>query len=215
MAIKFQQKNNQTKTDYLVPAGTHIGRCYKMIHVGTNQYEYNGDLKTKNSIRVSFELPTEMRTFKQDKGEQPLSIDIEYNLTFYEAAKLFKHVNSWRGKTLTPQEIDDFEIDSLIGEPCMLSVTHNVSPKNGKTYANITGVSAMPKGIEAPEQINESFIWDYDTNFSVEAFSEFPNWIQDKITVTPDWAAKQNDLIDSNLLEKVISETNDPNDMPF
>ena len=97
----------------------------------------------------------------------------------------------------------------------MLSVTHNVSPKNGKTYANITGVSAMPKGIEAPEQINESFIWDYDTNFSVEAFSEFPNWIQDKITVTPEWAAKQNDLIDSNLLEKVISETNDPNDMPF
>ena len=215
MAIKFEQKNNQTKTDYTAPAGTHIARCYKMIHVGTRSYEYNGDPKTKNSIWFYFELPTEMRTFDKDKGEQPLSINIEYNLTFYEAAKLFQHVNSWRGKTLTPQEIDDFEIDSLIGEPCMLSVIHNVSPKNGKTYANITAVSAMPKGIEAPEQINESFIWDYDTNFSIEAFNNLPNWIQDMIKETPEWAAKQSELIDSNILEKVVSESNEPNDMPF
>ena len=215
MAIKFEQKNNQTKTDYLAPSGTHIARCYKMIHVGTRSYEYNGDPKTKNSIWFYFELPTEMRTFDKENGEQPLSINIEYNLTFYEAAKLFQHVNTWRGKTLTPQEIDDFEIDSLIGEPCMLSVIHNVSSKNGKTYANITGVSAMPKGIEAPEQINESFIWDYDTNFSIEAFNEFHPFFQDMIKQTPEWDKKQNDLLESGLLEKVISESNDSNDMPF
>ena len=73
----------------------------------------------------------------------------------------------------------------------------------------------MPKGIEAPEQINESFIWDYDTNFSIEAFNNLPNWIQDMIKETPEWAAKQSELIDSNILEKVVSESNDPNDMPF
>jgi hypothetical protein len=35
------------------------------------------------------------------------------------------------------------------------------------------------------------------------------------IKQTPEWAEKQNKLIDSNILEKVISESNDPNDMPF
>jgi len=90
-----------------------------------------------------------------------------------------------------------------------------VSPKNGKTYANITAVSAMPKGIEAPEQINESFIWDYDTNFSIEAFNDFHPFFQDMIKQTPEWAAKQSELIDSNILEKVVSESNDHNDMPF
>jgi hypothetical protein len=35
------------------------------------------------------------------------------------------------------------------------------------------------------------------------------------IKQTPEWAAKQNDLLDSNILEKVIAESNDPNDMTF
>ena len=144
-----------------------------------------------------------------------MSINIEYNLTYYEAAKLFKHVNTWRGKTLTSQEIDDFEIDSLIGEPCMLSVTHNTSKNNGKTYANITGVSALPKGFECPEQVNKSFIWDYDTNFDVVELNNFPQFFIDMIKGTPEWDAKQNELLESELQSEIIKQTNEEDNLPF
>lgn len=215
MAIKFQKQENKNTNNYLVPSGSHVARCYKMVHVGTREYEYNGEPKKKNSIWIYFELPNEVRVFDKDKGEQPMSINIEYNLTYYEAAKLFKHVNTWRGKTLTSQEIDDFEIDTLIGEPCMLSVTHNTSKNNGKTYANITGVSALPKGFECPEQVNESFIWDYDTNFDLVALNNFPQFFINMIKSTPEWDAKQNELLESELQSEIINQTNEEDNLPF
>ena len=211
MSIKFKKPENNS-TDFLVPAGTHVARCYKMIHVGERPYEYNGEQKTKNSLWVFFELPKEMRVFNEDKGEEPMSINIEYNLTFYEQAKLFQHINSWRGKSLTPQEIDDFEIDKLLGVPCMLSVVHNTSAKNGKTYANIQSVSGLPKGIECPAQINKTQVWDYDSNFDMEMFKSFPEFFQDMIRQTPEWEEKQNN---NNTNYQSESNEVEPDDLPF
>jgi len=207
MSIKFQQPEQQPNR-FLAPAGTHIAKCYKMIHVGQLDYLYQGEPKKKNSLWVYFELPNEMQTFSPEKGQEPYSVNIEYNLTYYEAAKLFKHVNAWRGKTLTPQELDDFEVSSLIGESCMLTVVHNVAA-SGKTYANINAVTGLPKGMEAPKQFNESFLWDYNENFSLSEFEKFPEFMQEKIKSTPEW---RRTLPEAEPIGEPIGETDD---LPF
>ena len=213
MSIKFKKPEND-KNDFLVPSGTHIARCYKMIHVGERNYEYQGEPKTKNSLWVFFELPFEMRTFNADKGEQPMSISIEYNLTYYDTAKLFKHINSWRGKTLTPQEIDDFEVDKLLGVPCSLSVVHNPS-KKGKIYSNIQSVSGLPKGMECPPQINDTLIWDYEENFNLEVFNTFHPFFQDMIRSTPEWEQRTRNINTSTMIPKDEINNEEPNDLPF
>jgi|TARA_R110000744_G_scaffold162155_1_gene278756 hypothetical protein len=205
MSIKFQ-KPEQQPNKFLAPAGTHIARCFKMIHVGTLDYEYQGEPKKKNSLWVYFELPNETQTFNPEIGEQPYSVNIEYNLTYYEAAKLFKHVNSWRGRTLSPQEIDDFEVSSLIGEPCMLTIVHN-NAASGKTYANINSITGMPKGMECPKQVNDSYLWDYNENFSMAELEKFPPFLVEKIKSTPEFKSSKS----SDNLEAFQKEWHDAN----
>ena len=197
MSIKFKkvEQQQQTTNKYLAPAGTHIARCYKMIHVGERDYEYQGEPKKRNSLWVYFELPNELAVFNPEKGEEPYSVNIEYNYVGYETAKIMKHINSWRGKALSPQEIDDFDVSTLLEQPCMLTIVHNTSAANGKTYANITSISGMPKGIECPKQVNPSYTFDYNENFDMIAMDKnIPQFLQDIIKQTPEWNAKMNEI---------------------
>ena len=54
MSIKAKQKES---TREKVPAGTHIARCYSMIHIGTTTWEYLGETKETDKVRISFEIP--------------------------------------------------------------------------------------------------------------------------------------------------------------
>ena len=39
-----------------VPSGTHIARCYSMVHIGTVTWEYLGEVKETDKVRISFEI---------------------------------------------------------------------------------------------------------------------------------------------------------------
>ena len=197
MAIKFKkvEQQQQTTNKYLAPAGTHIARCFRMIHVGERDYQYQGEPKKRNSLWVYFELPNELAVFNPEKGEEPYSVNIEYNHVPYETAKIIKHINSWRGKALTPQEIDDFDVQSLLGQPCMLTIVHNTSATNGKTYANITSISGLPKGIECPAQVNPSYTFDYNENFDwTKMDKNIPQFLQEIMKQTPEWNEKMDEI---------------------
>ena len=221
MAIKFKkvEQQQQTTNKYLAPAGTHIARCYKMIHVGERDYEYQGEPKKKNSLWVYFELPNELAVFNDEKGEEPYSVNIEYNHVPYETAKIMKHINSWRGKALSPQEIDDFDVSTLLGQPCMITIVHNTSAANGKTYANIAGISGLPKGIECPAQVNPSYTFDYNENFDwTKMDKNIPQFLQEIMKQTPEW----NEKMDENVDHAIQSIPNNPEpietdrtDLPF
>lgn len=228
MSIKFKkvEQQNSSPSKYLAPAGTHIARCYRMIHVGERDYEYQGEPKKKNSLWVYFELPNELNVFNPELGEQPYSVNIEYNHVPYETAKIMKHINSWRGKALSPQEIDDFDVSTLLEQPCMLTIVHNTSAANGKTYANIASISGMPKGIECPKQVNPSYTFDYNDNFDMIAMDKnIPQFLQDIMKQTPEWNEKMNEIPNAlepskttSVMPEDLEDLNPPNksnDLPF
>ena len=228
MSIKFKkvEQQNSSPSKYLAPSGTHISRCYKIIYVGERDYEYQGEPKKKNSLWVYFELPNELAVFNPENGEEPYSVNIEYNHVPYETAKIMKHINSWRGKALSPQEIDDFDVSTLLEQPCMLTIVHNTSAANGKTYANIASISGMPKGIECPKQVNPSYTFDYNDNFDMIGMDKnIPQFLQDIMKQTPEWNEKMNEIpnaLETSKTEPVISgdleDLNPPNkhnDLPF
>jgi hypothetical protein len=182
--------NNSTKKE-IVPSGTHIARCYSMIHIGTVEWEYNGEQKFSNKVRLTFELPNEMREFS---GEQkPMVISKEYTLSMHEKSNLRKDLEMWRGKQFSYNELAHFDLMLMLEECCNLTVIHKTT-KAGNEYAMIGGLSSLPKGIECTNQINPTFIFNYGENFNQEWLEEQPEWIQNQIKNTPEYENKINQI---------------------
>lgn len=194
-----------------VAAGTYPARCYSMIHIGTIEENILGQTKKLEKIRITWELPTELKVFKEDDGKKPYSISKEFTLSMNEKATLRKFLESWRGKSFTKEEIP-FDVTKLIGKPCLLSIIHKTA-KNGNTYAEISSVSTLPKGMTCPAQINPSFEFTYNP-FSLEKFDSLPDFLKDKIKQSDEYKF----AITPHVTEAIASQAmdnEDPDDLPF
>jgi hypothetical protein len=183
MAIIAENKGTNYEP---IPAGNYVARCYSMIHIGTVTENVMGTEKQLNKVRLTFELPTETKVFKEENGEQPHVISKEFTLSMHEKATLRKMLESWRGKGFTEQEAKGFDITVLCGIPCMLNIIHKPSKDGSKTYAEISSISSMPKGLQCPPQVNPSFVLSYDA-FDFEAFEKLPDFVKDKIKASSEY----------------------------
>lgn len=179
--------NNGTQRE-LIPAGNYIARCYQMLQIGTVMENINGEMKPMNKVRIGWELPTELKVFKEGEGEQPNVINQEFTLSMNEKANLRKMLASWRGKDFSEQEAKCFDITNLIGVPCMLNIIHKPSKDGAKTYQTIGSVSPMPKGVPCPPMINKQSILQFD-DFDAALFNSLPDFIKDKIKTSDEYKA--------------------------
>jgi hypothetical protein len=187
MAITATTKASAERT--LAPAGTFVARCYKMIHIGTIQDEYNGESRWVNKVLIEWELPTEMKVFSQEKGEQPISVSKEFALTMHQKSTLRAFLTSWRGKGFTEEEAVGFDVSRLVGVPCQLSIIHEPRKNNpGEFFAKISSVSALMKGFDAPNPVNPAFIFELD-HFDQAKFDSLPDWIKAKIMTSKEYQA--------------------------
>ena len=163
-----------------IASGSYAARCYSMIHLGTIEETILGTTKKLNKVRITWEMPTELKVFKEENGEQPQVISKEFTLSLHEKATLRNFLKNWRGKDFTEDEAKSFDIEKLVGAPCMLNITHKKSKDGSKTYAEIGSVSTLPKGLSCPPQINDSFIWTYE-NFDATKFGQLPDYLKNKM----------------------------------
>lgn len=161
-----------------VPEGTYIARCVQIIDLGTQHSQvYDNEAR---KVMIRWELPQE--TFKTAEGnEQPRLIHAVYTNSLNEKASLRKMLEGWRSKKFTEEELAGFDLSKLISLPCMVTITHTVA-NNGNKYANITAVAALPKGMEAPPQVNESIIFDIDNPADEPKYNVFPEFVQKMIS---------------------------------
>jgi len=211
------EATNESKARELVPAGTHIARCYSMVHVGTNSENIMGQIKFLNKVRITWELPTELRVFNEEKGEQPMVISQEYTLSTHEKSNLRKHLEGWRGQGFTEEEAKRFNISVLLEKACMLSIIHKPSKSSAKMYAIISSISSLPKGMECPIQINPTFEFNFTDKFNLEQVEKFPDFIKDKIKSSEEFKMllhpQENDLTDIN--DEMQTASQDTDDLPF
>ena len=173
-----------------IPAGTYVARCYSMIHMGTVKESYMGEEKNVNKVRLTFELPTELKVFKEENGEQPQVISKEFTLSLGDKSNLRAFLNSWRGKALTEDECKAFDIAVLAGKACTLSIIHKTSKVSGKTYADISSIGGVMKGMQVPDLINPQVVFSV-SNFDQVAFDSFPDFIKEKISSSQEYQALQ------------------------
>jgi hypothetical protein len=139
MSIIAQQTNNNGGGQ-TVPAGTHVARCYQIIHIGTIVDTYQGEEKLVNKVRLVFELPLELADF--GKGEQPFSIGRDFTLSMHEKSALRAFVQNWLGEALSDSDAAKFNVGTMIGKEAMVSVMHRAA-NTGRVYADLKGASPL------------------------------------------------------------------------
>ena len=202
-------KQNSTPRE-LIPADNYVARCYKMIQIGTVEEDFKGEKKIMQKVRIGWEIPGEMKVFKEENGPQPLVIDMEYTLSMADKATLRALLTSWRGQAFTDAEAKEFDITKLIGAPCMLNIIHNPSKADAsKVYEKISGITKLPKGMKCPDAINPPFILSYD-EWDETKFESLPDFIKDKMKTSVEYKAMKNPV------ESLIDDKGQPiNDLPF
>lgn len=174
------------------PAGVHIGRCFKIVDLGTQVESYEGEEKLMQKVAIYWELTGEDEEGKPlmlDNGE-PMVIWKEYTKSLGKKAALRAALESWRGKPFNDDELKGFDVSKLIGAYCMVNVTHKVSGQ-GKTYATVSSLTPLPAALRnaKPAPMLENVLFDLD-NFSEKVFSTFHAKLQEKINASIERSGK-------------------------
>jgi len=171
----------KTNDSFLVEPGTYVARCVSMIEIGTVEVDWNGNTKRVHKVNIGWELPTEIMPPEAGKGEVPYMISSDFNLSMHEKAKLRQMLEGWRGTKLTEDEARKFDVTTVLGKSCMITVVHEPGKADpSKLYAKIAHVSKLMKNQTCPAQINPTKLLCYE-NFDWALFASLPDYMKDKI----------------------------------
>ena len=162
-----------------VPAGSHIAVCDMIVWLGI-QPGSGRFPDPKPKVYLRFQLPNERYQFEKDgkKVNAPRLIGQDYTASMNEKANLRHLLASWRGLEFSDEEAAKFDIGTVIGCPCMLMVMH--TKKEKRTYANISGIGPVPKGIDPKAIICEGTPLLY-TPENTSTYQLLPGWLRSKI----------------------------------
>lgn len=171
------------------PEGQHEMVCCRVIDLGTQQSEYNGETKHQRKVLISWEIPG-VRT-EIDGKDLPALHSERYTWSFHEKATLRKTLENWRGTPFKPEDFsgppNGFHIKKLLGVPCYVQVMHEQG-SNGRTYANLTSIMRFPGKPEGwPKPEGDLIFFDLD-NFDQMEFDKLPKRIKAIIAETPEGA---------------------------
>lgn len=162
-----------------LPAGTYIGICDMVVDVGV-QPGSGMYPKPKRQVFIRWEFPAERVDFERDGKKQsgPAVLGKTYTASMNEKATLRHDLESWRGMAFTDEQAEAFDVASILGKPCMINVTH--TQKGDKTYANVTSVGKLMKGVDAKTLIPE-ITPIYYAEDNTTAYKQLPEWLRKKI----------------------------------
>lgn len=171
-----------------VPLGAHIGRCFRVIDLGTQKTTWKGKEKETRKIMIAWELTGEDEngaTLFDEEGH-PLAIAKRYTLSLGENANLRHDLESWRGKSFNEDELKGFDISKLLGVYGMVNVTHDA--RDGKTYANVSSLSPLPAALRAnkPAPVNPVQLFDVSEP-DMAVFEKLSDKLKETIQACAEW----------------------------
>ena len=182
---------NDTPSYPTVSVGVHKARCVRVIDLGTQQNDYQGQISWKRQVMLIWEVPSET----DNKGE-PLTISKFYTLSLNEKANLANDLVSWRGRPFTETEKKAFDISKVAGKPCSINVILN---QNGKP--KVSTVMPIGKNDEIAQQFHPNMVFSI-TDFQekkMEVFNQLPEGIRNIILKSKELeGTEKQDLGDEN-----------------
>jgi hypothetical protein len=181
--------NNSKKQFPPIEAGTHQAVCFGIIDLGTQENEWNNETKDVHQILILWEIPS--LTYEiDDKGAKKIltkTISKTYTLSLGEKAKLRADLTSWRGVPFTEDELERFDVFNVLGANCILQIIH--VKKGDKTYANISSVMALMKGMPSLKPVRPTVKYSMEESGCLLP-DGIPDWIVTKIKSSKEYQSE-------------------------
>lgn len=174
----------------LPPTGTFIARCVRLIHIGTIEEDYLGEMKELNKMNITFELVDKLTTFKDGEDAKPFVVSQDYTLSLGDKSNLKKIVEGIIGRTLETKEKDTFDVESLLNKECLVTIKHKTS-KAGNERAEIASTSPLMEGQVAKKSYNEPKLLTF-TNWDEAYFESLPDFLKEKIASSAEYQQMKN-----------------------
>ena len=189
MSIIVKEQSQRPKQPP-IPAGMHVATCYYVVDVGTHHFTYKGEAKSNRKVYLGFEVHGERIEIEIDgvKKDLPRAISQDYTISLDKKSNLRKVLDSWRGKPFTKEELDGFDLQNILGKPCMLNLAHSACGQ----YANIIGVVPMMKGMTTPAPENPQLlvsVGDLKEGVPPEWPENMPKWLIEKVQESDEYKA--------------------------
>jgi len=154
------------------PEGQFIARLVGIIDMGTQETEWQGTVKHVPKIYLQFEVYAENEDGKPvyDPEGKPFLIGQEFTASMAPKGKLLPFINTWRGKPLESKDFP-FDFSRMLDRCGLMTVVQNKSADGSKVYANINGMTPVPKKLAQdasgksiiPEAVAERYFFDLDS----------------------------------------------------
>jgi hypothetical protein len=162
------------------PSGAFAAICISFIDMGTQETIYG----PKRQVRLRWELPTELMA-----DGRPFTISQTYTWSMSAKSRLRGDLESWRGKAFEAKDFgkDGFDTRKLLGTPCLLNIIH--VDRNSTTYANISSLSPIPKGMEKPTNPRNALVYLALTeeDFDAADLEDLPERMKQQIKSSPEY----------------------------
>jgi len=166
------------------PEGTFIGRCYGVVDLGTQTTAFLDDKtglpKKAKKVKLLFEI---LETGVRTADFKVFQVSEEFTASLDKKANLRARLKGWRGKDLADGE--GFSLANVVGQYAQLTIGH--TQKDDKTYANITGVSALHASIPKPAPVTANLIFDLDDPKYLDVYTALPEWLQRRVEGSEEW----------------------------
>ena len=161
----------------LPESGAYQARCYGLAMIGSHENKYYTDTLPSRKLILFFELSTELHVIDETKGEQPFSANMFFTVSLGKKSNLRPFITNWRGTSFTESELKGFDLKTLIGKPCLLTVEKSVNKNTEKEFLKIIGISSLPKGFVVPPLMNPKLFFDMHDPIK-EDFFKFPPYVR-------------------------------------
>ena len=132
------------------PAGNHLGRCYRLIDLGTQPAgEYKGQpTGPRSKLFIGFELPEALM-----ENGKPYACGAIWTNSLNEKSTMRIVLEMWRSRQFTNEELGGFDLNKILNVPGI--VTLGKKPQG--TRVTVLGVGPLMRGMTCPPLVNEAF----------------------------------------------------------
>ena len=190
---------NSTSSIAPIPEGTYLAVCGLLVDLG-DQFNktYN---KVYRKVMIGWEIPEE--SVEVGGESKPRMVYNRYTASLNEGSTLRKDLAAWRGRDFTDEELMSFDLHNVVGASCYLNIIHKEN--NGRVYANISSIMALPKKAEKGKLSEPALVFDLDTATD-EDIEALPKWIGDIVKSSETY---------KNRTSTQFQELEDDPDLPF
>lgn len=123
------------------PEGVHMAVCVEVHDLGDQESTFRGKTRMVHKVLLGWEIDQ-----IDPKLGEPFVAYRRFTLSLGPRATLTKFLTNWRGKKFTPEELQGFDLEKLLGAPCQIQVQHFHPDDGSGPYANVEAVLPLTKG---------------------------------------------------------------------